>query len=186
MTVWALLLLVPGEIPTIAAREFPPALQEKAILATVQIRNPTHETQGSGALIGKDRNFFYVLTANHVVDRPDGLEVQTYSAASYPRVQTVYRSVRVVARGKGPADLALLRVPTGDAPPALLPLCPPGLLGPAAKSLTVLSVGCGGEQPPTCQSDRAVKKQARLRGGEPAWYWEVQKDPERGRSGGPQ
>ena len=51
--------------------------------------------------------FVYVLTANHVTDRTDRVEVAVFTAESHPRPANVYRSCEVVARSVE-GDLALV------------------------------------------------------------------------------
>jgi hypothetical protein len=167
------------------AKDFPEELQARARYATVRVVNRTSRTEGSGAVVGQSGPFVYVLTAAHVVTKAEKLEVHTFSADSYPKADKVYDSAEVVARSRDAADLALVRIPTRDRPPAALRICPPDLV--PAKGFPALSVGCNDGKAPTSQAEEASgKKQVRRPDQtEDATCWEVSRKPGPGRSGGP-
>src|SRR5262249_25130463 len=60
------LMLLGSPSANAPASEFPDALRRKAVVATVKIVNPDGG-HGSGALIGREGAFAYILTAAHVV-----------------------------------------------------------------------------------------------------------------------
>lgn len=181
----AFLMLLPGEIETIASPDFSKPLQVSAVTATVRIVNVSRGTKGSGAIIRSSGPFVYVLTARHVVDKAERLEVHVFSAASYPKPENVYRSAEVIARMKGLSDLALVRFSTSDRMPGTVRVCPAGAV-PKEKSFPVLTAGCDDGNSPTCGVDVAEKKPVRKPSeGETGFLWEVSRKPNAGRSGGP-
>ena len=69
------LLLVAAQLPTIPARDFPDALQKKAVAATVKVVNTVAASSGgSGSIVGREGPFAYVLTAAHVVGKAETVE----------------------------------------------------------------------------------------------------------------
>src|SRR5262245_29675317 len=144
----ACLLLSPGAIEPVASPDFSKKTQVTAITATVRVVNVAQRTEGSGVILGRKGDFVYILTAYHVVEGARALEVDTVSAASYPRPEKVYNSVRIVAKAEDMRDLALIRVVTKDTMPAMLSLCPTRQL-PEGKGSKALTVGCEDKEPPT-------------------------------------
>jgi hypothetical protein len=183
MLVFTSLLLV-GQIAPVESKEFSKAHQTAGVVATVRVVNPRGPT-GSGTIVGKSGPFVYVLTAEHLLNRKGGLEVQTFSEDSYPRPDKVYRSVEVIARSADIRDLAVIRIITAD-PLAALRICPPELI-PKEKNLNLLSVGCSGGKAPTCEIHEVgpKKRVQRPPGKAAAFFWEVSQTPADGRSGGP-
>jgi S1-C subfamily serine protease len=181
MLALAFLGLTAADVKTLDSKDFPAALQVRALTATVRVVNPKDRGEGTGVLIRHERAFLYVLTANHLLGNAQRMEVQTFSAASYPARDKVYRA-EILARDAR-ADLAVLRVVTRDAPPALLALAarPPG-----TKEFAALAVGCVPEGPSlavaSVRGARAVRKP-----GEDATTlcWELAEGQPPGWSGGP-
>lgn len=182
----SLLLLVPGQVPTIDSADFTAKAQIAAVTATVKIRNVAQNAEGTGALVGKNGPFIYVVTAQHIVQGADRLEISVYSQESYPKAKAVYRSAQVVAESKLLADLALLRVATTDAMPGFVRVCPERE-PPANRGFTGLAVGCSGGKPPTCLIERVAEKKTVRRpdSEETATFWEITRKNAEGRSGGP-
>jgi S1-C subfamily serine protease len=189
-TLWPLLLapvsFLVSKVPVIDAPGFSKEFQATAVTATVQIRNLTKKTDGSGVLIGKSAPFVYILTALHVVEEADRLEVAVFFKESFPRSKVVYRSAETISEKVGLTDLAVLRLATTDVMPGYVRLCPEGLV-PTGQGMRVLTVGCDEGNPPTCLSETvAGKKLARRQeGGAVASFWEVDRKYVKGRSGGP-
>src|SRR5262249_35942706 len=119
-----------GQLPTIAADGFAVETQRATLAATVRITNPKKSGVASGVLLAKTGAVAYVLTAGHVVGDSDVVEVEVFSATSYPKPAARYAAARVIARQReGGQDLALVRIagfaeelagvricPLGDAP----------------------------------------------------------------------
>jgi S1-C subfamily serine protease len=180
-----LLLLLPGDIDTIESRDFPRAAQEAAVCATVRIVNARKALEGSGTIIKRGGPFVYLLTANHVVEGAEGLEVATFTARSYPRPENVYRSAEVLARSVD-VDLALLRIATRDPLPGSIAVCSPKRV-PSGQDFAGLAVGCSAGSPPGCVAEAVLGKKLVRKPGEDvgAWHWEVSKKTAKGHSGGP-
>ncbi len=185
MNICAALLLVLGQIDTVASDDFPPQLQVSAVCASVRILNATNKFRGTGAVLRTSGPFVYLLTAEHVVAGAERLEVSTFSAASYPRPDNTYFSADVVTKRKD-QDVALLRLPTRDPMPGSLRICPPGLV-PREKTVPVMSVGCSNGEAPTCLIDRVLgsKRVRKEAGGGVSLVWELSRQHAPGRSGGP-
>src|SRR4051794_34530728 len=93
----SLLLLLPAQVETVPSPTFPRELQVAVTVAAVRVANATKGTAGSGAVVRQDGAFLYVLTAAHVVDGAEEVDVHLFSAASYPKPQQVCRA-KVLAR----------------------------------------------------------------------------------------
>lgn len=184
-TLAACLLLVPGQIETVESADYPAKAQIAAVAATVRIRNLTRKSEGSGVILGKKGAFVYVLTAQHVIEKGERMEVATFNETFYPRPANVYGAIQVVAKANDIRDLALLRVTIDGPIPGSLALCPARLV-PDAKNFKGLTVGCI-EGKPTCQIDEVAGKRLIRRAEEDgsAQFWEVVKEQHGGRSGGP-
>lgn len=181
----AVMLLLLGQVETIDSKEFGKELQVAAITATARLVNAGQNELGSGVVLRQKGAFVYVLTANHLVEKTERLEVGLFSAKSYPKPEHVATSVEVLARSKD-ADLALLRLTVRNPVSARLPICPAKLV-PTEKEFPVLTVGCDDGLAPTCRLD-AVRDKKRIRKpGEngAALVWEAAAEPAKGRSGGP-
>jgi S1-C subfamily serine protease len=178
----AFALLCPTQIRLAEAPEFPPHMQVACVTATVQVRNI--DGVGSGVLLAKSGEFVYVLTAQHIVAKADNLEVAVYSKETYPQPRTVYKGVEIVAQTSGLADLAILRFATADTMPAFLRLCPAPLV---PGQFLGLSAGCGGGEAPTARVDKVPAKTLGRRppSDETCAFWESERKPMPGRSGGP-
>jgi S1-C subfamily serine protease len=138
----------------------------------------------TGVVIGQKDGFAYLLTAHHAVADDPPSEVQFFTRKSYPAPAFSLRGCEVVARGRQ-ADFALLKVPTGRATVPQLRLAPPPPR-PRKVPFTALSVGCSGGDPPTGAKETVgAKRFGRREGGEQAFFWETDKPPTPGRSGGP-
>jgi S1-C subfamily serine protease len=181
-----LLALVPGQFPIVASKEFPPEVQQAALAATVRIENRTQRINGTGAIVGIDGPFIYILTAGHVVKDGGHLEVATFTAESYPKAKHVFRTVTVVAESQGVKDLALLRIVAAEKLAAPLPFYPPPRQLKKER-FVALTVGCGNGDAPTCQLENVVGDKIVSRAGRPETgnCWEVAQPQTPGRSGGP-
>ena len=179
------LLLLPG-IEVSDAAEFPKKLQVRAITATVRIFNTAKKSEGSGVVVGKNGPFVYILTAYHLVQGADQLEIATFSEQSYPKRDKIYRSAKVVAKTEGIRDLALIRMASDDKNLGVLPLCPVADI-PKGEGFGTLAVGCTEGQAPTClfSEIRGKKKIRHKAGGEFGYFWELSDAVRKGRSGGP-
>jgi len=180
----AWVLLLPGQIETLDLPGVPKGVPTAAVAATVRVVNLDRRVSGSGVIIRQKGPFVYVLTAKHLIDWGDKLEVVTFSGTP-PKPERVCRVVRALARSDDLRDLALLRVAVGDRTPTPLPFCPERSV-PNGKGFQALTVGCSGGAPPTCQLDEVVgARQARREvGGPAALFWEVDRKEAEGRSGG--
>jgi S1-C subfamily serine protease len=182
MIAYACLLLIPSELPTIPSRDIAEATQRRAVEATVKVA--VGISHGSGAIVGREGQFVYVLTARHVVKQAKTAEIHVFTAASHPRAAKVYTGT-VLGTAPG-ADLALVRLVTTDALPKPLTICPPDAL-PKDKNIAALSVGCAPTEAPTPTAEtlRARKLIRREGDNERSWCWEVENKQDAGRSGGP-
>ncbi len=184
MTPFFLALLVTAQTDQADAPDFTKELQASALRATVRIVNAAKGSEGSGVVVKQDANFAYVLTARHVIDKADKVEVHVYSAQSYPKAAAVYADAVIVADSKE-QDLAVVRIPTRVKLPGVLPLCP-AAKAPGDKDFAGLSVGCDSGKAPTCRAETVKGRKLVKRPGENGVAsWEVATAPAAGRSGGP-
>jgi S1-C subfamily serine protease len=179
------LLILALVVPIGSAQEKPAKVDITAVMATVRIINPLNGAQGSGVLIHRSGPHVYVLTAQHVVAKAAAVQVQLFTAQSYPRPGPTYNDVIVLAESRV-ADLAVLRIRVGSDQPVILPLCPPGSI-PESKEFSVLCVGCALGQAPTTEEVKISGKKRIQRPGEamPLWAWECTASTPKGKSGGP-
>ncbi len=179
------LLLLPA-IQVSDAPGFSKKLQVRAITATVHIVNKTKKSEGSGVVVGKNGPFVYVLTACHLVQGADQLEIATFSEQSYPNRDTVYRAAKVVAKTEGICDLALVRMVANDRVVSFLPLCPIADI-PKGEGFGVLAVGCMDGHEPRCVFGevRGKKRIGHKTGAEFGYFWELGNAVRKGTSGGP-
>lgn len=180
-----LLLLTPGLVTADGAEAIPFKVKAATRLATVRVVRPAQGSDGSGVIIKQERGFVYVLTAAHLVQGSDKVEVHTFSATSYPRAAAAFRDVEVLAQAREP-DLAVLRIRSRDSIPGILPLCPKSLV-PAERSFSALTSGCTAGKAPTVLVVTVGDKKRIRRPGERATTlaWEVARGSAKGRSGGP-
>jgi serine protease Do len=165
-------------------KDFPKEMQASALWATVRIVNAATSSTGSGVVVKRVGDDVYVLTAAHVVDQADKVEVHTFSAESYPKQAREYDSAVVLERSKE-LDLAVVRITMRDKLPGALPLCPKGK-APTDKDFVALTVGCNGGKAPTCLAETVNGRKLVKRPGEDEVIsWEVATAPAKGRSGGP-
>lgn len=165
--------------------EFTKDARDRAVAATVRVTNLTRNIGGSGVLLQRNGPVVYVLTANHVVDGAKRLEILTFASGSPARAATAYHTAEVIAQSPE-VDLAIVRFSTSDQMPGAAAICPPSRL-PEEKGFAALSVGCAGGDPPTSVlEDVQAKRRVRRRDAPNiALYWETDRAPEEGRSGGP-
>jgi trypsin-like peptidase len=179
-----LLLLIFGQLAD--SDDFPKAMQERALAATVRIVNRSRQIEGSGVLIGRKGKSSYILTAAHFLGRGDRLEIATFTVNSYPEAEKVYSKADLVAHTKDTRDLALVRLTADDPPRGVLTLCPLDLL-PKDREFGALSVGCAGGIAPICivekvKGAKEIRRRTKMR---PALFWEAEDEQTSGRSGGP-
>jgi S1-C subfamily serine protease len=177
----------PAVDPTVPSERFPTAAQWAAVAGTVRVRHTGGvRSDGTGVAVGRRDGFLYVLTAAHAVPPGGGRVLETFRTTSYPTPDRRFNTVEPLVHDPK-ADVALLRVPiAADAVVGLIPLAPPGRR-PKAFPVEVLSVGCDGGRPPLCRVETVRGK--RLVRGEDGhvrgFFWELDREPEPGRSGGP-
>ena len=142
MSMCVLLLLAVGQSGQVESKDFSKEAQAAALRATVKVVNLTNNRDASAVIIKQEPKFVYFLTAAHVAHAGDKLEIQTFTAESYPDAAETYKSAEVIAADKE-RDVAVLRLATTDTMPGTLPLCPPKKVQ-NDKDFAALSTGCGG------------------------------------------
>jgi S1-C subfamily serine protease len=184
MSLWLLALLAVAQTGQVESEDFPADLQAACLQATVKVVNVTPNKEGSGVIVKQQDQLVYVLTANHVVEKADKIEVHVFSAKSYPKAAAVYDGARVYAQARE-ADLAVLVFATRDTLPGVARLCPAKQV-PTGTDFPGLTVGCGGGKAPTCAAETVKGKKVIRRPGEgDTTTWELAAAPAGGRSGGP-
>ena len=132
---------------------------------------------GSGVVVGVKDDFAYVLTAAHVVTF-DGVEVRFGRESGW-----FADSPEVVKRWPDP-DIALVRFRVGKEPVPVLPLAAAGQR-PKAFPVSAWAVGRTGESATVWADQLLAKRFVRKSATAAAFFWETQRPPEPGRSGGP-
>ena len=179
----AWLTFLPAQTKPSDSSSFPRAVQEAALRATVRIVEG--EGSGNGVIVGQGGLFVYVLTAGHVVGRTERVTVQTFSIKEPRKVANIFSGAKVVARSGDDEDLALIRLAMGEAPPGVLPICPPEKVSAGRKPFRALSCHCENETPPVCQEEEVAgkKKVRRPEAASAIPLWEVKRRPLKGHSG---
>ena len=168
--------------PWIQDPNFPQPKQEAALNATLRLKNPANNGEGTAIRIGKAGQFVFYLTANHnLKDAKNGVDLDSYSGATYPNAVRIPMADIKYQWPK--VDLAVLRANEPN-PPGFLPILkdyrPSGIPFPA------LAVGCPAGNPPEFIADRVVSMiTGEHRNGVKARMWQTDKAPEEGQSGGP-
>lgn len=140
--------------------------------------------KATAVVVGQKDGSAFLLTALHAVADEAPSEVQFFTRRTYPETTRSLRGCEVVAKFRH-ADFALLKVPIGDTPVAVLKLAPPPPR-PRKVPFVALSVGCSKGEPPTGLPETVgAKRFGRRDGGEQAFFWETESAPIPGRSGGP-
>jgi hypothetical protein len=176
-----------GQVPLLEGTELSKADQVKTVTATVRVLNPTKKTVGAGVVISKIGTVAYVLTAAHLADGADSLDVKIYSNESYPKPLHVYLAVPVVARRtENNQDLALLRIAGYAGGPPGLKICPLQA-APKQQVPAACAAGCGDANAPTLHLAPIHATVLAARAGAPikARFWCSKRAPAPGESGGP-
>jgi S1-C subfamily serine protease len=184
MNLWLLMLLAVGQSGQVESEDFPADVQAACLQATVKVVNVTQGREGSGVVVKQQDQLVYVLTANHVVEKAEKLEVHVFSPKSYPKAAATYDGARVFAQAKEP-DLAVLVFATRDTVPGVARLCTAKQV-PTGTDFPGLTVGCSGGKAPTCATETVKGKKVIRRPGEgDTTAWELATPSAKGRSGGP-
>ena len=105
--------------------ELSKADQIKTVEATVRLINVKKDYVGAGVIVSKVGTVAYVLTAAHIADGVDTLDVKIFANKTYPKAEHVYLKVPVIARRtENNQDLALLRIAGYTGESAGLKICP--------------------------------------------------------------
>ncbi|MBY0526633.1 MAG: serine protease [Gemmataceae bacterium] len=178
----AVVFLLQIQLEPIDAKVFPKEVQTKSLTATVCVINASQKRQGSGTIIRQAKGEYYILTARHLVEGTEEVEVRIFTADTPPLPKKVHRTVRVLARAKGEHDLAILRLRTDDPAPGILRIAPDSK---DPSNGTMLALGCSEGAAPTCRADKVEKKMVRREGStEKTIMWESATSSAAGRSGG--
>ncbi|MBV9126153.1 MAG: trypsin-like peptidase domain-containing protein, partial [Planctomycetes bacterium] len=174
----------PGPVQEPTEPDTFPALKQRLLAATVRIVMVPEGAQGTGTIIDASPPLVYVLTACHVVEGAQRLDVFTFPESPAAGQGQGPWSGEVIARAKA-SDLALVRLVGRGVRVAPVRVCPPSLV-PGFMPFPVLTAGCDGGGAPSCQTDilRGKVRAARWDGESAALYWEALHPPAAGRSGG--
>jgi len=176
----ALLIL---SIPPLIAGPVSGDLQWKLIAATPRIVSTQGvRSIGTAVCIGVQNQTAYLLTAEHVVRGGAGFQLEFFTRESYPKVAFRLEDARVVKSYRVP-DLALIAVPVGKHDVPSYPLSGPGQR-PKQFPFAGLSIGNNAERF-SLRSETIIAKQLVRSRDDVAFYWEMEKASDRGRSGGP-
>jgi S1-C subfamily serine protease len=157
-------------------------MQESALSSTMRLTN-SKGGEGTAVRVGKMGSWVYFLTAEHVIDGCQTVDLDAYTPTSWPIPSANLRGAKVVERWPD-VDLALLRLSepeSGD-----VAKLPPKTAVLATKDAPVLSVGCGGGARPTLTIDRGTRLRVHRPGSTEGFIkWQTGSIPVTGRSGGP-
>jgi S1-C subfamily serine protease len=170
-------------IKFVKSADFSEERQAAAMWATVRLVGIDGGGTGSGVIISRDKGGVYILTAHHVAEGAKRFEVRTFSKASYPNPERVYKSAKVVAKSAR-QDLALVRLTTTDGVPGAIRVCPVKAI-PDRVDFPALTVGCG--EALQCQVEKLLARKSIQRPDrkDTVIAWVTASAPKAGRSGGP-
>lgn len=169
--------------PWVQSPHFPQAKQEAALNATLRLTNPATRGEGTAVRIGTLGPHVYYLTAKHNLKDTMVVDLESFSAATFPKVlQKIPQAA--VAKEWPDIDLALLRAVEPNPPGFLRVKSQPSN---AKANSPVLTLGCSDLTTPSLETDeidgaKLVKKPGQ---SESQWHWVTKKQPIEGRSGGP-
>lgn len=170
--------------PWVDSPHFPRAKQEAAMNATLRLTNPATRGEGTAVRIGKVGIHVYYLTAQHCLENTKVINLESFSAAIYPKVLEKIDGANIVHEWPE-IDLALIRSVEQSATSFLSITKEPSGLG---QNFPVLTVGCSDPEAPTIFVDEVLRaREVKKKPDQPIgrWHWETKKQPEKGRSGGP-
>jgi len=176
-------------------KEFPRVLQEKALGATLRLINPTEKNnQGTAVRIKRLRSGrVYYLTAAHILGEAKTVDLEGFKSASYPKVEIELKSVDVIQRWDNEndankrlrnVDLALLEGTENELNPCLNVVLQDKI--PKSVPFLAITLGCSGGEPPVFVLDRVTGRGVFVKpGGNRGEFWQTEKPPIVGKSGGP-
>jgi hypothetical protein len=170
--------------PWIDSPDFALPMQETVLNATLRLTYATQLRggQATAVRIGQQGPFVYYLTANHIVEKLETVDLESYSSKSFPKPLMLIPQVDIKKRWPK-VDLALLKAIEPD-PPGFL-LVPKEFVS-GRFPYPALSCGCTFGDLPMLAVEQ-VTRQLRVRklDNTVGDYWETEKKPVVGRSGGP-
>lgn len=139
---------------------------------------------GTAFVVGHKGEYAYVLTAAHVVAGVKDREFQAFTRDSHPLPARVFKESDVLLRVEKP-DVALVRVKVGQDRLPELKLAGPGQR-PKRFPFAAVSVGGPFGGAPAARAETVTAKYLKLDRDQPrALFWQVDRPPDKGRSGGP-
>lgn len=139
---------------------------------------------GSAVVIGHKDGFAYLLTAAHVLDESQEMQLHFFERSSRTQPARILKNVEVLFRSDKP-DFALLRAKTVEGPLPHLKLAGPNQR-PRRFPSDAVSVGCAFGGWPQAKAESISAKLLKRVGDTPeAFFWQTATRPEKGRSGGP-
>jgi len=156
----------------------PDPARQLARSSCVRVVNSKQAANGTGAVVGSDKGFLYVLTASHVIAGANQLEVQ-FAPDKDGKTKSVTK-VGVLANDPT-RDVALLRV---TLPGAKIPAVPIALALEEEKDFDGISAGYAEAAEPEIRVERVLAKKLLRRERGDRFVWECRDRPDTGRSGG--
>lgn len=183
----SILAIVLCQAPAAEVEGFAPAVQQDALQATVRVVNQKKNAIGTGVILNRSGAITFILTAAHVVDAADRVDVHVFTSKSSPKPARIYESAAVIVRAKDKQpDLAVLRLIGFDGASQGLKVCPIREL-PGDSKFSAFSVGCRDNHVPTLRSEQVIDTvhAKKLSDSQTSSYFRTDQKPSSGRSGGP-
>jgi hypothetical protein len=184
-----LLVVLLGQLPKpLDAEGFSAAVQKDTILVTVRVVNTKNGDSGFGVLLKSGD----ILTAAHLVEGTEAVDVHVFDAKSYPKPTRILKSLPVTARGRDrQPDLALVSLDLyKDYYKGGVDVCALKNVPPKDKKFgkfVALAAGCGREEEPTLRQlsvldagSFIIPKEKRA-----GYYFRTAEKSVKGESGGP-
>ncbi len=155
----ALVSHVLGQPAAVDKKTLPAELEKEVSAATVRVINLKKESIGNGVVIDKTATGAYVLTAGHIVDKSNDLEVRVYGPerGSKPLIYTTVKVLKL--RTEDNQDLALLLIEGYNGPSAGLKICPKDSAPPKDKRFTAFFAACGKNESAVVRAETIEKSE---------------------------
>ena len=177
-----------GQPAAVDPKALPPRVEAEVVAATVRVININQkkDTIGNGVILDTTTTGAYVLTAGHVVNKADKLEVRVYGSDPDAKA-VIYTTVAVLKeRTQDNQDLALLLIKGYRGESSGLKICPKDT-APKEKPFAAFFAACRDGKGAAVRAETIQKSQRVTKPGmpNPALFWCGARRTIGGESGGP-
>ena len=171
--------------PIVVSTVLSPDAQWAALQATVRIGSGANSGPVATAVCVRVKNgYAYLLTSNHTVPKGEVKTFEFFTKESYPKSDSTINSGDIILR-LPECDVALVKVVVGPLGVPSIPLAGPNQR-PKKFPFAAVAIGCPEGDPVRARAERITAKKLVRKADETiAFFWEADKAPVGGMSGGP-